>query len=114
MEVLKDKTTNVINVIYPYRNKYGVWAFDDEEVGLQGEPFVGSINDMIDMYANGKKQVTVYISSQPIADQTLKLNRVEEGEGFYELDGTEIVGWLCPATLKYFPNYPKNIYARIN
>jgi len=109
----KDKTKNVVNVIYPYRSNYGVWAFDDPEVGLQGEPFVGDINTMIDMYAQGKKEVIIYISSEPIEGQTLQLNRLEEDEGNYQLEGTDVVGWLCPATLKYFPNYPKNIYARI-
>ena len=111
--VLKDKTTNQVNVLYPYRNNYGVWAFDDAEVGLHGEPFVGDINKMIDMYANGKKKVIVYISSEPIAGQTLQLNRLKKGEGNYRLEGTDVVGWLCPATLKYFPDYPKNIYAMI-
>jgi hypothetical protein len=111
--MIKDKTKNVVNVIHPYRGKYGIWAFDDAEVELQGEPFVGDINTMIDSFAGGKEKVTVYISSQPIANQTLKLNRIEENEGFYNLDGTDMVGWLCPATLKYFPEYPLNIYAKI-
>lgn len=110
---LKDKTKNQVNVIYPYRNKYGIWAFDDEETGLDGEVFVGDINTMIDMYAQGKKEVIVYISSEPIEGQTLQLNRLKEHEGNYQLEGTNVVGWLCPATLKYFSNYPKNIYARI-
>lgn len=130
--VLKDKTKNQVNVLHPYRGKYGVWAFDDAEVGLQAEPFVGSINDMIDMFANGQEQITVFISADPIGDETLVLEKtkspgrkaikdlieVEEGDedimdnGWYKLKGTNVVGWLCPATLKYFEDYPKEIHVK--
>lgn len=115
---LKDKTTNQVNVIYPYRSKEGTWAFDDEEVGLQGEPFVGIVNQMIDMYAKGKKKITAYISSEPIKDYTLVLDKLKRSlrisnEGDYVLRHTDMVGWLCPATLKYFKDYPDNIYVKI-
>lgn len=129
---LKDKTKNQVNVIYPRRTKYGVWVFDDPEVDLQAEPFVGDINKMIDMYANGKKKVIAYISREEIAGETLVLDRVkvktvvkpkdveiEKGDehiledGWYQLRGTEEVGWLCPATLKYFDKYPKEIHVKI-
>lgn len=131
---LKDKTKNVVNVLHPYRNKYGIWAFDDPEVGLQAEPFVGSINTMIDSFANGKKNITVYISAGPLPSETLVLDKtdaprdtdlIEEGEvevekgdefilnnGWYKLRGTDLVGWLCPATLKYFADYPKEIHVK--
>lgn len=109
---LVDKTKNQVNVLYPYRSTYGVWAFDDEQVGLHGEPFVGEINTMIDMFTNGDTKAIFYISHSPIADQTLSLTKVDN-DGNYQLDGTEIVGWLCPATFKYFEGYPEKIYARI-
>jgi hypothetical protein len=112
---MKSKANNIANVLHPYRTKYGIWQFDDEELGIVGEPFVGAINTMIDMYANGREQITVYISSSPIYEQTLSLTRVEgEQTGIYQLDGTEIVGWLCPCLLNFFPDYIKHIYAKIN
>jgi len=123
---LKDKTKNQINVLHPYRDQYGIWKFDDAEVELQAEPFVGDINRMIDMYANGKKQITVYISKDPMPQETLVLEKATAAtypdmdvteadvlnEGWYKLKGTDIVGWLCPATLKYFEGYPDEIHVK--
>jgi len=87
-------------------------VFDDADLEIVAEPFVGSINSMIDMYANGRKNITAFISSQPIPNNTLCLIKVE-GEGMYQLEGTDIVGWLCPCLLNYFPSYVDRIYVLI-
>ena len=116
METLtkKTKANNAVNILDIYRTKNGVWCFNDEDLDIIAEPFVGEINDMIDMYAKGKEELTIYISKEPILNGTLSLTRVEdEFEGMYRLDGTDIVGWLCPCLLRYFPNYINNIYVRI-
>lgn len=110
--MIVDKTKNQVNVIFPYRTKYGIWCFDDEEVGLQGEPFVGSINPFIDSLVGGDKDCTAYISHSPIDNHTVKLTKVDNN-GNYLLGDTSIIGWLCPATFKYFTGYPDNIYVRI-
>jgi hypothetical protein len=68
-----DKTQNQVNVIFPTRNEHGVWAFDDAEVGLRQEPFIGEINDMIDMFVNGATKCTIYISKDPIPDAQVHL-----------------------------------------
>ncbi len=109
------KANNVVNILYPYRSKQGIWAFDDEQLGIVGEPFIGEINIMIDMYAKGSKNLIIYISSNPLPGQSLSLTKYNDGgtEGLYQLDGTEIIGYLCPCTLNYFPGYPERIYARI-
>lgn len=119
--VLKDKTKNQVNVIYPYRGEYGVWAFDDPEVDLDGEPFVGPINQMIDMLTQGGSRCTAYISKSPLPQADAVLEKVEPerdmpwtSEGWYKLQGTEVVGWLCPALLKYFDGYPEEIYVKID
>jgi hypothetical protein len=111
-----DKTNNQVNVIFPTRNEYGIWAFDDEAVGLHQEPFVAEINDMIDLFVNGATRCTIYISKDPIPDAQVQL--IHRGGdryayGTYELVGTDLVGWLCPALLKYFPSYVSKIYAKI-
>lgn len=114
---LKDKTKNQVNVLHPYRGKDGIWRFDDDEVELDGEPFVGNINTMIDAFANGEKKITIYISKDPIKDYTLVLDKsIMKGavDGDYCLRGTTEEGWLCPATLKYFKNYPKELYVKFN
>lgn len=119
---LVDKTGNQINVIYPYRTQGG-WAFDDAEVGLHAEPFVLGIPEIIDSIVGRKNSFTAYISHSRIPRATGHLIKVEprelpedeEGgsEGWYKLEGTDMVGWLCPATLKYFKEYPEHIYFRI-
>lgn len=115
---LKDKTGNQINTIYPYRTKSG-WSFDDPEVGLEGEPFVAGVPEIIDMLVNGANSFTAHISHSPIPGYQCHLRQTAPPEGFqndpgwYEMVGTDMVGWLCPATLKYFPTYPKDIYVTI-
>lgn len=120
---LVDKTGNQINTIYPYRTKGG-WAFDDADVGLKGEPFIAGIPAIIDKVVGKRDSFTAHISHSPIPKHTLKLVAVKAPEeadtlekelnnGWYEMDGTGMVGWLCPATLKYFKDYPKEIYVKI-
>lgn len=108
-----NKSTNQINVIYPYRTTYG-WSFDDSDVGLQGEPFVAGIPQVIDSLVGDADKFTALISKDPLPDYTCRLIKIpEDMEGWYQLEGTDMKGWLCPATLKYFENYPDNIYVKI-
>lgn len=115
-KLVKTKKNNTVNVIYPYRSKEGIWAFDDEDINIFGEVFVGDINTMIDMFSEGKEKLTIFISSSPIPNFTLSLSRIKDSdvEGMYLLDGTDIEGWLCPCLLNYFPDYVDKIYAKIN
>lgn len=109
-----DKTKNTVNVIKADRSYYGVWSFDDADLGIIGEPFVGDINRMIDALLNGDTECIIYCSSQPIHGHNISLTqRLDLGEGMYQMDGTEIVGWLCPCFLNYFPNYVERVYAKI-
>lgn len=115
MVKLVNKTNNQINVIYPYRTQGGGWSFDDEEVGLHGEPFVLGIPEIIDSIVDKKaKRFTVFISKDKIPNYTgLLIKLKKEDTGWYTLHGTEFKGWLCPATLKYFKDYPDKIYFKI-
>lgn len=112
--MIKDKTKNQINVIYPYRTKGG-WSFDDEEVELQGEPFVEGVPELIDSVVGKVNNFTAFISKDLIPDFTLVLHKVlnVKEEGWYKVDTQENPVWLCPATLKYFENYPEKIYVKI-
>lgn len=117
-----DKTGNQINTIYPYRTKAG-WAFDDEEVGLKEEPFIAGIPDIINSIVGERNEFTAHISHSIIPNFTGHLKMIDPEEalksgfipntGWYELEGTEMIGWLCPATLKYFKDYPDSIYFKI-
>lgn len=119
---LVDKTGNQINTIYPYRTKTG-WAFDDEDVDLKAEPFIAGIPQIIDSIVGDSDEFTAHISHSIIPDFTGHLMKLDEKEmksegcvpdtGWYKLEGTEQIGWLCPATLKYFKDYPDSIYFKI-
>jgi hypothetical protein len=125
---LVDKTGNQINVIYPYKTKGGGWSFDDEEVGLHGEPFVAGIPEIINSIVGKRRKFTAYISHSPIPEYTGHLRKMRGSEfkklvwarsksevisGWYILEETGMAGWLCPATLKYFKDYPDDIYFKI-
>lgn len=114
MEQIINKTKNQVNVLYPTRNEWGIWSFDDKDLDIVGEPFVGQINTMIDMLIPGETQCLIYCSKDPIPDYNISLTkRGELGEGMYEMDKTGIVGWLCPCFLQFFPYYTEKVYAKI-
>lgn len=119
---LLDKTGNQINVIYPYRTFGGGWAFDDKEVGLQGEQFVAGIPEIINSIVGKRRKIKVFLSKDTFPETTGVLVKLTDnqkaikglsGEGYYQLEGTDMIGWLCPATLKYFKDYPKKIHFKI-
>lgn len=115
---LIDKTGNQINVIYPYRT-VGGWSFDDAEVGLKGEPFVAGIPEIIDFVVGDDNKFVCFLSHSPIPNYNCHLQKTkvkgyeDNSTGWYKMEGTNMVGWLCPATLKYFADYPEHIYCRI-
>lgn len=121
-KALVDKTGNQINTIYPYRTQAG-WAFDDEEVGLNAEPFIAGIPEIIDGIVGDRDEFVAHISHSVIPNYTghlVKLNPTKVAEegctpdtGWYMLEGTDQIGWLCPATLKYFKDYPDSIYFKV-
>jgi hypothetical protein len=106
---------NVINVIFPYKTD-GVWAFDDERVGLQGEPFVAGADVLLDKAtaeipdATKGFRLTFSQHEFPEYDECLKWKRSEASGNVYWSDRFEMEGWLCPALLKYFEEPPANIY----
>lgn len=112
---------NSMHVIYPKRSQYGIWTFTDESVGLVDEPFVGAINLFIDYMVkdldNPQNGFPLYFSEIPFPNKVMTLRKqynTEGGGAVYsidELNGAE--GWLCPATLKYFKDYPEVFYVGI-
>ena len=108
---------NILMVITPYWYQ-GTWVFDDESVGLNKEPFVAGIPEMIDNLVqdipNARSGFRLLFSSNPFPDYQVKLERVkEEYEGYwYKMEGQSVEGWLCPALFKYFETAPKTIYVK--
>jgi hypothetical protein len=113
---------NSINVIKPYQWN-GVWVFDDPARGLDKEPLVAGVPEIIDAVCAGRGIrdpqngfVTIFSAAPfPGAHATLEHLRPDEsGTGnWYRLAGTALEGWLCPALLKYFAAPPARIFIQV-
>lgn len=115
---------NYLISIHPYKQG-GIWQFDDERIGVRGELFVQDINKMIDDMVkkagldrpeNGFRAI---FSSRPFPNYHMKLNLIPPPKGEedlggsnYQMEGSEIEGWLCPVLLCFFEEAPKHIYVR--
>ena len=108
---------NVLMVIQPYWYQ-GTWVFDDESAGLDKEPFVQGIPEMIDELVkdipNARNGFVLLFSSQPFAGYQVELTLVREefGGHWYKVKGLEAGGWLCPALLRYFDTAPESLYIK--
>lgn len=116
---MNSQKKNVLNVIYPYCYN-GMWVFDDEQVGLNREPFVGGA-DVIIEYAlkakgieNPESGFQLMFSGVPFPDYdfTLTWVRGDNGGNYYWIDAFQMEGWLCPALFRYFESAPQNIYVQ--
>jgi hypothetical protein len=109
--------TNVLMVIKPYWYQ-GTWVFDDESKGLDKEPFVEGIPEMINELVkdipNARAGFRLTFSSFPFSSYQLELTRVREDYGgfWYRTKGESSEGWLCPALFRYFDTVPNSIYVK--
>lgn len=109
---------NAIRVINPYLY-HGTWVFDDADHGLVKEPFVAGIPAIIDLAVSGIKDAgkgfRMLFSGNPFPGHTVQLNKLnrEHGGCWYQLDGSEMKGWLCPAMFHYFSEPPESIYVAV-
>ena len=108
---------NVLTVIQPYWYA-DTWVFDDESVGLDKEPFVQGIPEMIDYLVkdipNACSGFMLLFSSQPFVGYQVELTRVREEYGgyWYKAKDEGAEGWLCPALLRYFDDAPESLYIK--
>jgi len=108
---------NALMVIAPYWYQ-GTWVFDDESVGLDKEPFVAGVPEMIDDLVkdipNARSGFRLIFSSAPFPGYQKEFTWVrEEDDGnWYKVEGQEMEGWLCPALLRYFDKAPEKLYVR--
>ena len=110
---------NALQVIFPYLHQ-GMWVFDDEDTGLNKEPFVAGADTVIDRAIKAKgllhadKGFRLIFSSGAFPNYDLKLDWVREGDGgnWYRADQFDMEGWLCPALFCYFDEAPSTIYAQ--
>lgn len=78
--MVKLKMANILMVIAPYWYQ-GTWVFDDESVGLNKEPFVAGVPEMIDDLVkdipNARSGFRLLFSSAPFSRLS---NRAYTGE----------------------------------
>jgi hypothetical protein len=104
-------------VIYPYRH-YSSWVFNDAAVGLEREPFVSGIPEMIDQQVAGipdaEKGFKMLFSASPFPDYQVELEWVREdyGGNWYRETVSGQQGWLCPALFHYFDQAPAKIFIK--
>jgi hypothetical protein len=108
---------NALMVIKPYWNE-GTWVFDDVATGLEKEPFVEGIPEMIEDLVkeipNARDGFRMIFSAQPFPNYQKELNWVDEDyDGNWYWDKKlKIKGWLCPALYLYFDVAPKKLYMK--
>ena len=109
--------SNILMVIEPYWYQ-DTWVFDDASRGLEKEPFVQGIPQMIDALVNNipnaRSGFVLLFSSQPFAGYQVDLTRVrEEYAGYwYKAKDYPVEGWLCPALFRYFDDAPESLYIK--
>lgn len=122
-EPLTAPISNSIFCIKPYWTG-ATWAFDAPEVGLYGEPFVSGADTILTDIAFRKLGVKPSVGASFIAifsatgfpNYDMKLQRLhaEFGGYWYRDVDSGAEGWLCPATLKFFPNgHPETIFLKV-
>jgi hypothetical protein len=111
------RPSNAIMVIAPYRYA-GTWVLDDPAVGLNREPFVSGIPEMIDEMVkdipNAEKGFRLLFSSRPFPGYTHELvwRRGDETGNWYYCKQYDKEGWLCPGLFRYYRRAPKELYAK--
>lgn len=108
---------NILTVIEPYWWQ-DTWVFDDESVGLDKEPFVQGVPQMIDELVkdipNARSGFRLLFSPLPFAGYQVELTLVREEYGghWYRVKDKEAEGWLCPALFRYFETAPESLYVK--
>lgn len=121
--VERKSVMNSMMVLHPYK-KGGTWMFDDERRGLLEEPFVAGVPLMLELAVakqglkNPQAGFTLVFSATPFPGHQYVLHLAREREenfgNWYQLEGTELTGWLCPALFKYFDEAPDELYFQVS
>ena len=108
---------NQIMVIFPYLYD-DTWVFDDQQAGLEKEPFVCGIPEMINIMTeelpDADRGFRMLFSSTPFPNYQAELIylREEYGGNCYSWEKHSLEGWLCPAMFRYFQTTPEKIYCK--
>jgi len=91
--------------------KDGIWVFNDAEMGLVEEPLILGMTQIADFLVGAADRAVMrFTDGVDLMQYTLIRGEPFEGGYVYQLRGTDMTGWLCPATLHYFPDgHPDSI-----
>jgi hypothetical protein len=110
--------SNSMLVLEMYRHA-GTWVFTDEKRDLVNEPFVLGVPEIFDSVIEEQNLKGNHIYRVIFSDQNFPLAHAEvekiseEGGGAWYKHKKTPPGWLCPATLKFFKEFPKRIFFKI-
>jgi len=108
---------NVLMIIKPYWYQ-GTWVFDDESIGLNKEPFVAGvpeiIDDMVKDIPNARSGFRLIFSASPFPGYQREFTWVrDEYDGsWYRTEDNSMEGWLCPSFFQYFDQAPRKLYVK--
>ncbi len=94
-----------------------IWYFNDEKKGIEKEPFVGKINDIL-TYINvieiikHNDKMTVLFDSKPFKGWEYSFSKKKEEGDWTEYSSKyfRVSDWLCPVLYQYFKEPPETIY----
>ena len=107
----------MIYCVKAYREN-GVWFFDDDSKEISREPFVGGMSEIIDyilqkkIIRGGHRGIKLEFSDKSFenAEKLQKIHDSPYNWSRYEHEDRE--GMLCPVTLRYFPEFPQELFIR--
>jgi hypothetical protein len=96
----------------------GVWFFDDDEIEISREPFVGGMSEIIDyilqkkFIRGGHRGIKLEFSDKSFenAEKLKKIEDLPDNWAKYEYEDRE--GMLCPVALQYFDRHPQELFIR--
>lgn len=99
------------------------WCFDDPSRGIENEPFVEGIDEIISLMTinlpDPGRGFDLLVSEKPFPGHTDRLRHMfsRAGGEVYLWDrsissSAGFLGWLCPVFNRYFPQPPKYIYVK--
>jgi hypothetical protein len=94
------------------------WVFDDTAAGLQHEPFVQGVPEMVNALVkdipNARDGFRLRFSAQPFQGYQKRLTWVQakDGGNVYRSEDPPLEGWLCPALFRYFKAAPPYLYVQ--
>ena len=98
----------------------GVWMFDDKSKNIEREPFVDGFTELIDfilkeagLFQGSHRGIDIEFSLEKEHPDMFKIVKIKDlGDDWASYRYKDMIGSLCPVTLKYFIEHPDHFYVR--